>query len=80
MVFCGEKIGVNMFATHQIQWFTDSAAAEAVEKEEIKKFATEDAERERIRLARLGLKEVARTYRVSLPETQPGRRPSRRLH
>lgn len=67
MIFHGTRYGVNLF-NGRVQWFTDRGEAEALEKIEVAKFVARDSERERIRLARLGLKEVARTYSVSLPE------------
>jgi len=73
MLFSGNRIGVTLFPGGTIQWFTNQAEAEALEKIEKAKFAALDAERERIRLARLGLREVARTYAVTLPEPKPKR-------
>ena len=78
MIFHGARYGVTIFPGGIIRWFTDLTEAESAERVEVAKFAVQDREREAQRLARLGLREVARTYAITLPESSPSRRNKRR--
>lgn len=78
MITNGSRFGVHLFGgTGSIRWFTNRAEAEAAERVEIAKFAAADREREAARLAKLGIVEQSLPYRISLAETQPGRKHKR---
>lgn len=69
MIFHGNRFGVHL-VTGSILWFTSLLEAEAAETNERAKFAAVDAERERLRLAKMGLKEITRTYSITVPDAK----------